>query len=644
MIQISCEQCQSPPMAVLSGKPAEASLQPGGFEEELNEVMKEGLTGNNDGNATLNPADAGSQLIAADTAPDQMAQEVQAAGEELNAQSMDQKIAIQNGNEGEQENVPLTISMEEVNGDLEKAACVESSSGSAAATETDAADPKVLSDTESTALQAQLSGSAEGQLAPVDTSKDESAEESSCGTVKTHSTKKGKSSSGEVDKSKSEVSTEIPAPVNGMAYQAQAVAAPSFDVDPQEKDQNGETGTEEVSSVVGATSNTDKSTISAAQSTLLPAAFSAEDLLRANMGLSGSDEDTVKTAPEINTEGSDLQTQDAVTPTSAGKALQTPDMPGVKQGKGLPENESADFEKAGNAAVKEASSGQDLNSEGSSKTSESVPGNPRAASTQSVSPEISQLTSFEKLNGIESKVNTDLNTAAPQNLGEGTVQNVSAKSTLADNSNLAQDQNSGTKNSSGPETKNSASRSQQTAADKSAEAFEVDPSKSGAPVSIGQSTTASNSNAVKANDVLPEHIQQIVQETAFSLKAEKSSLHLQLNPQDLGTIDIHFSSDEKGVGITIMTEHASTGRLLESQIDTLRQSLNDAGLNLSHIDFGMKGQSGQNGQSQPQFNQQDQSQIVRNLFQRQWNGESTETSSSFSQRLSLTPSSIDYLV
>jgi hypothetical protein len=96
------------------------------------------------------------------------------------------------------------------------------------------------------------------------------------------------------------------------------------------------------------------------------------------------------------------------------------------------------------------------------------------------------------------------------------------------------------------------------------------------------------------------NFQQITQAVEISLQTGRKTARIQLHPQDMGTIDIQLSSDKNGVGITILTEHASTGRLLEGQGDSLRNALDQAGLNLTHLNFGMRGENPQTGgQSTP---------------------------------------------
>jgi flagellar hook-length control protein FliK len=191
--------------------------------------------------------------------------------------------------------------------------------------------------------------------------------------------------------------------------------------------------------------------------------------------------------------------------------------------------------------------------------------------------------------------------------------------------------------------KTAGSKGQQADAQKVSGSSELDFNGVSVSSTSGQTSSVSANRSVKTADASATPIQQIVQETAASLKAGKSTVHLQLTPQDLGTIDIRLTSDSKGLGITIMTEHASTGRMLESQIENLRQSLSDAGLNLSNLNFSMKDGSSQMGQNQAQTNQENHSNNYSNLFQRSWNSDADAEKSATSTRLSLMQSSIDYL-
>ncbi len=71
----------------------------------------------------------------------------------------------------------------------------------------------------------------------------------------------------------------------------------------------------------------------------------------------------------------------------------------------------------------------------------------------------------------------------------------------------------------------------------------------------------------------------------FSL-AGKSTFRMQLSPQDLGQIDLKITSTHQGVGVSILAENAGTGKLLETQVAQLRQSLLDAGIQISNLQVG----------------------------------------------------------
>ena len=82
-----------------------------------------------------------------------------------------------------------------------------------------------------------------------------------------------------------------------------------------------------------------------------------------------------------------------------------------------------------------------------------------------------------------------------------------------------------------------------------------------------------------------------------TIQTGRSTMRLQLNPRELGAIDVHLVSGAQGVSVTVFAEHASTGRLLELQIDQLRQSLKEAGVQLSDLNISQQGQPGQQGGS-----------------------------------------------
>lgn len=92
-----------------------------------------------------------------------------------------------------------------------------------------------------------------------------------------------------------------------------------------------------------------------------------------------------------------------------------------------------------------------------------------------------------------------------------------------------------------------------------------------------------------------EVIQQIMGQMKIKIKSGNTSMHLQLNPKDLGSIDVQMVKSAQGVNVTFVTEQASTGQLLETQINQLRQSLKDAGLQLTGLNINQHDQPKQEG-------------------------------------------------
>ena len=81
-------------------------------------------------------------------------------------------------------------------------------------------------------------------------------------------------------------------------------------------------------------------------------------------------------------------------------------------------------------------------------------------------------------------------------------------------------------------------------------------------------------------------VAQICQNIETLVKNRQPTLRMVLYPEELGRIDLRFTTSSAGLGVTVMAEQASTNRLLESQMAQLRQSLTDAGIQLAHFSVG----------------------------------------------------------
>ncbi len=72
-------------------------------------------------------------------------------------------------------------------------------------------------------------------------------------------------------------------------------------------------------------------------------------------------------------------------------------------------------------------------------------------------------------------------------------------------------------------------------------------------------------------------------------------MHLKLVPEDLGAIEIQMTSNERGVSLNFVTEQAATAQTLESQSGQLRQSLKEAGFQLTDLNISQQNQPRQEG-------------------------------------------------
>jgi flagellar hook-length control protein FliK len=102
-------------------------------------------------------------------------------------------------------------------------------------------------------------------------------------------------------------------------------------------------------------------------------------------------------------------------------------------------------------------------------------------------------------------------------------------------------------------------------------------------------------SATQVNVQASEVVQQIMSQMKVKIKSEATSMHLQLNPKELGVIEVQMTRNAEGVSVTFFAEQASTGKLLETQINQLRQSLKDAGVQLTGLNISQHDQPKQEG-------------------------------------------------
>jgi hypothetical protein len=92
-----------------------------------------------------------------------------------------------------------------------------------------------------------------------------------------------------------------------------------------------------------------------------------------------------------------------------------------------------------------------------------------------------------------------------------------------------------------------------------------------------------------------ELVEQIISQVKPRFKNGETSMRLKLVPEDLGAIEIQMTSNELGVSLHFVTEQAATAQTLESQSGQLRQSLKEAGFQLTDLNISQQNQPKQEG-------------------------------------------------
>jgi len=107
--------------------------------------------------------------------------------------------------------------------------------------------------------------------------------------------------------------------------------------------------------------------------------------------------------------------------------------------------------------------------------------------------------------------------------------------------------------------------------------------------------TAEKSAVTQIEPAFKDVIDQITSQMNARIKSGETSIRMQLNPKELGAIEVQMTHSAQGVSVSFITEQAGTGQLLESQANQLRQLLKDAGVQLTNLNVSQHNQSNQQG-------------------------------------------------
>jgi flagellar hook-length control protein FliK len=103
------------------------------------------------------------------------------------------------------------------------------------------------------------------------------------------------------------------------------------------------------------------------------------------------------------------------------------------------------------------------------------------------------------------------------------------------------------------------------------------------------------SSVARVEPMLSDVIEQITSQLKVRIKSGETSIRMNLNPETLGAIEVQMTHSAQGISVSFITEQSSTGQLLESQVSQLRQSLKDAGVQLTNLNISQHQHSNQEG-------------------------------------------------
>jgi flagellar hook-length control protein FliK len=151
-----------------------------------------------------------------------------------------------------------------------------------------------------------------------------------------------------------------------------------------------------------------------------------------------------------------------------------------------------------------------------------------------------------------------------------------------------------------------------------------------------QTTTQISEPARLAEAPKNEVITQVANQIDQLVKSNRSSIRLQLYPEELGHIDLRIVTTKGGVSVTMMTEKASTQQVLKSDMDMLKQNIEQAGIQLSNLNINQ----GQNSNRQQSF--ENRNNFVNDAHTGLNSGNSNQTN--HEPKVHLTSSLVDYKV
>jgi flagellar hook-length control protein FliK len=88
-------------------------------------------------------------------------------------------------------------------------------------------------------------------------------------------------------------------------------------------------------------------------------------------------------------------------------------------------------------------------------------------------------------------------------------------------------------------------------------------------------------------------IQKISSEIVELAREQGKSMKIQIQPENMGKIDLRLITNSDGMRIVMTTEVPATGKLLETHMDQLQRQLADAGVSISGMSVNSQNAQGQ---------------------------------------------------
>ncbi len=123
-----------------------------------------------------------------------------------------------------------------------------------------------------------------------------------------------------------------------------------------------------------------------------------------------------------------------------------------------------------------------------------------------------------------------------------------------------------------------------------------------APAPLGSELARLEGVLTRAEATGSEQLSLALARQVLSMSAQSlSQLRVQLNPEELGHLDIRLRVDGERVHVAIVTQQTTARDLLEVQLPQLRQLLEDGGLELGDVDVRQHGSGGERREQRGEF-------------------------------------------